>query len=104
MFLYNYGLGCFESYLKMRFNDVGCQKIIQMGEWLNFYDLLDHRTNVLHDYSFFGYLPYPITNFHRFFSGSTTQEHRVEYPKVDYEVNGMLYIFAVKHICSFIAF
>ncbi|CDS02957.1 hypothetical protein LRAMOSA00359 [Lichtheimia ramosa] len=79
--------GCFESYLKMRFNDVGCQKIIQMGEWLNFYDLLDHRTNVLHDYSFFGYLPYPITNFHRFFSGSTTQEHRVEYPKVDYEVS-----------------
>ncbi|CDH60364.1 p-loop containing nucleoside triphosphatehydrolase protein [Lichtheimia corymbifera JMRC:FSU:9682] len=79
--------GCFESYLKMRFNDVGCQKVILMGEWLNFYDLLDHRTNVMHDYSFFGYLPYPITNFHRFFSGSTTQEHRVEYPKVDYEVS-----------------
>ncbi|KAI9322466.1 hypothetical protein BX666DRAFT_620520 [Dichotomocladium elegans] len=77
--------GCFESYLKMRYNDVGCQKIVQMSEWLDLYDHLDTRSNILHDYSFYSYLPYPIVNFHRFFAGSSTQEHRVEYPKTDYE-------------------
>ena len=69
----------------MGYHDVGCQKIVQMSDWLNFYDLINHRTNNVHDYSLYGYLPYPAVNFHRFFAGSSTQD-RIEYPKVDYEV------------------
>ncbi|KAG2224906.1 hypothetical protein INT45_010855 [Circinella minor] len=76
--------GCFESYPKMRYHDVGCQKIVQMSDWLNFYDLINHRTNSVHEYSLYGYLPYPAVNFHRFFAGSSTQD-RIEYPKMDYE-------------------
>lgn len=78
--------GCFESYPKMRFHDTAGEKIVQMGEWLNFYDHIDHRVNNTHEYGLYGYLPLPIVNFHRFFAGSAAQEHRVEYPKTDYEV------------------
>ncbi|KAG0169481.1 hypothetical protein DFQ30_003575 [Apophysomyces sp. BC1015] len=76
--------GCFESYIHMRFHDVAMQKCVQMSEWLDFYDHVNHRANVLHENSMYGFLPYPIVNFHRFFAGSTFQEHRVEYPRVDY--------------------
>ncbi|KAI9484496.1 hypothetical protein BDB00DRAFT_792827 [Zychaea mexicana] len=76
--------GCFESYPKMRYNDIGCQKIVHMSDWLNFYDLINHRTNDMHDYGLYGYLPYPAINFHRYFAGSASQE-RIEYPRVDYE-------------------
>ncbi|KAI8369318.1 P-loop containing nucleoside triphosphate hydrolase protein [Radiomyces spectabilis] len=78
--------GCFESYPLMKFHDVALQKFVQMSEWLNFYDHVHHRTNDKHEYGFYGYLPLPIVNFHRFFAGSVSQEHRVEYPRVDYEV------------------
>ncbi|KAF7726258.1 hypothetical protein EC973_008968 [Apophysomyces ossiformis] len=40
--------------------------------------------NQLHENGMYGYLPYPAVNFHRFFAGSTCQERRVEYPRVDY--------------------
>lgn len=71
----------------MQFHDVACQKIVHMSEWLNFYDHLNFRTNVMHEHSMYGYLPFPIVNFHRFFAGSAAQEHRIEYPRIDYEVN-----------------
>ncbi|KAI9486107.1 MAG: P-loop containing nucleoside triphosphate hydrolase protein [Benjaminiella poitrasii] len=78
--------GCFESYPLMKFHDVALQKCCQMTEWLHFYDQVNHRTNERHEYEMYKYLPYPVVNFHRFFAGTTHQEHRVEYPKVDYEV------------------
>ncbi|ORY96506.1 P-loop containing nucleoside triphosphate hydrolase protein [Syncephalastrum racemosum] len=77
--------GCFESYPHMQFHDVACQKIVHMSEWLNFYDHVNYRTNVMHEHSMYGYLPFPIVNFHRFFAGSAAQEHRIEYPRIDYE-------------------
>jgi chromosome transmission fidelity protein 18 len=78
--------GCFEAYPLMKFHDQALSKVVQMGEWLDFYDHLSHRAHHLHDYSVYGYIPYTIINFHRFFAGSVAQEHRMEYPKVDYEV------------------
>ncbi|KAI8084232.1 P-loop containing nucleoside triphosphate hydrolase protein [Gilbertella persicaria] len=78
--------GCFESYPLMRFHDVALQKFCAMSEWLYFYDQVNYRTNEKHEYDLYKYLPYPIVNFHRFFAGTTSQEHRVEYPRVEYEV------------------
>jgi chromosome transmission fidelity protein 18 len=78
--------GCFESFPSMRFHDVALSKFCQMSEWLEFYDMLNHRTNDKHEYELYKYLPYPIVNFHRFFAGSSSQEHRVEYPRIEYEV------------------
>lgn len=77
--------GCFESYPAMRFHDVAFQKFCQMSDWLNFYDQVNHRANSRHEYEVYKYLPYPIVNFHRFFAGTCLQEHKVEYPRVDYE-------------------
>lgn len=70
----------------MRFNDVAGKKVVMMSDWLDFYDHLNHRVNDLHEYSVHGYLPFPIINFHRYFAGSVIQDHKVEYPRVDYEV------------------
>ena len=78
--------GCFESYPLMRFHDVAFQKFCAMSEWLHFYDQMNHRANERHEYDLYKYLPYPVVNFHRFFAGTTAQEHRVEYPRVEYEV------------------
>ncbi|CEP12140.1 hypothetical protein [Parasitella parasitica] len=78
--------GCFEAYPLMKFHDVALEKLCFIGEWLHFYDRIYHRTNEKHEYEMFKYLPYPIVNFHRFFAGAVVQEHRVGYPKVDYEV------------------
>ncbi|KAI8644150.1 hypothetical protein BD408DRAFT_413795 [Parasitella parasitica] len=78
--------GCFEAYPMMRFHDVALEKFCFIGEWLHFYDQVYHRTNEKHEYEMFKYLPYPIVNFHRFFAGAVVQEHRVEYPRVDYEI------------------
>jgi chromosome transmission fidelity protein 18 len=78
--------GCFESYPLMRFHDVALLKFCQMSEWLHFYDQVNYRTNDKHEFELYKYLPFPIVNFHRFFAGSTTQEHRVEYPRIEYEV------------------
>lgn len=78
--------GCFEAYPMMRFHDVALEKFCFIGEWLHFYDQLNYRVNERHEYDMFKYLPYPIVNFHRYFAGAAVQEHRVEYPRVDYEV------------------
>ncbi|KAI8089045.1 uncharacterized protein BX664DRAFT_126288 [Halteromyces radiatus] len=78
--------GCFEAYPMMKFHDEAMSKLVQLGDWLDFYDHLSHRANDLHDYSVYGYMSYALVNFHRFFAGSVVQEHRMEYPKVDYEV------------------
>ncbi|KAH8554492.1 P-loop containing nucleoside triphosphate hydrolase protein [Umbelopsis sp. PMI_123] len=77
--------GCFESYPKMKFHDVAGAKIVAAFDWLYFYDLVNHRSNALHQNGLYGYLPYPLVNFHRYFAGTVAQEHKVEYPKVDYE-------------------
>lgn len=77
--------GCFEAYPAMRFHDVALQKFCEMSEWFNFYDQVNYRANNKHEYEVYKYLPYPIVNFHRFFAGTCAQEHRVEYPRVDYE-------------------
>ncbi|KAJ2962123.1 hypothetical protein NQZ79_g2691 [Umbelopsis isabellina] len=77
--------GCFESYPKMKFHDVAGQKIVANFDWLYFYDLVNHKSNVLHQGGLYGYLPYPLVNFHRNFAGTVAQEHKVEYPKLDYE-------------------
>lgn len=78
--------GCFEAFPHMRFHDVALQKFCQMSEWLEFYDAVDHRVNAKQEYELYKYLPYPVVNFHRFFAGTSSQEHRVEYPRVEYEV------------------
>lgn len=78
--------GCFEAYPLMRFHDVALEKFCFIGEWLHFYDQVNYRTNEKHEYEMYKYLPYPVVNFHRFCAGATVQEHRVEYPRVDYEV------------------
>lgn len=70
----------------MKFHDVAGQKIVSAFDWLYFYDLVNHRSNTLHQAGLYGYLPYPLVNFHRYFAGTVAQEHKVEYPKVDYEV------------------
>lgn len=78
--------GCYESYPLMRFHDVAMEKCCQMNEWLDFYDQLNIRINGHQEYSLYKYLPYPVVNFHRFFAGTTAQEHRVEYPRADYQL------------------
>ncbi|PHZ17356.1 P-loop containing nucleoside triphosphate hydrolase protein [Rhizopus microsporus ATCC 52813] len=78
--------GCFESYPLMRFHDVAMQKVVRISEWLDFYDQLNHRTSERQEFELYKYLPYPLVNFHRFFAGTTMQEHRVEYPRMDYQV------------------
>jgi chromosome transmission fidelity protein 18 len=70
----------------MKFHDVAGQKIVSNFDWLYFYDLVNHKSNVLHQSGLYGYLPYPLVNFHRNFAGTVSQEHKVEYPKLDYEV------------------
>ncbi|KAI9015677.1 P-loop containing nucleoside triphosphate hydrolase protein [Phycomyces nitens] len=77
--------GCFEAYPNMRFHDVALKKCVEMSEWLGFYDTVNYYANEQHEYGLYGYLAYPAVNFHRFFAGSTVQEHRIEYPRVDYE-------------------
>ncbi|CAO3669965.1 unnamed protein product [Rhizopus microsporus] len=78
--------GCFESYPLMRFHDVAMQKVVRISEWLDFYDQLNQRTSERQEFELYKYLPYPLVNFHRFFAGTTMQEHRVEYPRMDYQV------------------
>ncbi|CAG8548691.1 14459_t:CDS:10, partial [Dentiscutata erythropus] len=74
--------GCFENYLKYNFHDQKF-KLSQINEWINFYDQINHRTNSMQLFGLSAYLPYPIINFHRFFSG--VSHPRIEYPRKDYE-------------------
>lgn len=78
--------GCFESYPNMKFHDVALQKFCQISEWLDFYDTIDQRVNSNFEYGLSKYLPYPIVSFHRLFAGSSSQDHVVQYPRVQYEV------------------
>jgi chromosome transmission fidelity protein 18 len=77
--------GCFESYPHMRFHDVALQKFVDVSKWLRFYDVMNGRINEKQEYELYKYLPYSIASFHRFFAGTTSQDHRVEYPRKDYE-------------------
>ncbi|KAI8986484.1 hypothetical protein BDB01DRAFT_785799 [Pilobolus umbonatus] len=77
--------GCYEAYPYMRFHDVALEKVVKMNEWMEFYDTINHYTNNKHEYELFKYLPYPAVNFHRFFAGTSMQEHHVQYPKLEYE-------------------
>ncbi|KAI7865408.1 hypothetical protein BDF14DRAFT_1997167 [Spinellus fusiger] len=84
LYIYSYQ-GCFEAYPKMKFNDVAMKKCVQMSEWLGFYDSISQCVNEQHEYGMYRYYPYTIVNFHRFFAGSTLQDHRIEYPRKEYE-------------------
>ncbi|KAL1923537.1 uncharacterized protein VTP21DRAFT_8517 [Calcarisporiella thermophila] len=75
--------GCFENYLLLRFHDTAGSKLVDIGDWLCFYDRVNHYVNGLHDYQLAGYIPYPIVAFHRHFAGSI--KPKMEFPKVDYE-------------------
>ncbi|OZJ05720.1 hypothetical protein BZG36_01437 [Bifiguratus adelaidae] len=77
--------GCFENYPQLEFRDYACEKLVLIGDWLDFYERVDHRVSNLHIHELYGYLPYAIVNFHRFFAASIRQEHRMEFPKTDYE-------------------
>ncbi|RUS19855.1 hypothetical protein BC937DRAFT_86802 [Endogone sp. FLAS-F59071] len=77
--------GCFESYPKMKFHDIACDKLVQLGDWLHFYDQINYRANSLHEHSLYGYMPYPLVCFHRFFAGTVHQSHQFEYPSLDHE-------------------
>ncbi|KAI8975765.1 hypothetical protein BDF20DRAFT_914624 [Mycotypha africana] len=77
--------GCFESYPLMRYHDIAFKKVCQLTEWLHFYDQINNRTSGQFEFDLYKYLPFPIVNFHRFFAGTTMQEHRVEYPRFEYE-------------------
>ncbi|CAG8479853.1 1511_t:CDS:10 [Cetraspora pellucida] len=74
--------GCFENYLKCNFHDQKF-KLSQINEWIHFYDQINYRTSSLQLFGLFVYYPYPIINFHRFFSG--VAHPRMEYPRKDYE-------------------
>ncbi|KAG2212269.1 hypothetical protein INT47_001628, partial [Mucor saturninus] len=78
--------GCFESFAYMKFHDVALQKFCQISEWLEFYDTIDQRIHSNFEYGLFKYLTYPIVSFHRLFAGSSSQDHVVQYPKIQYEV------------------
>ncbi|RUP44404.1 hypothetical protein BC936DRAFT_149509 [Jimgerdemannia flammicorona] len=77
--------GCFENYPKMKFHDVACDKLVQLGDWLHFYDQINHRANSMHEHGLYSYMPYPLVNFHRFFAGAAHQPHPIEYPNLDTE-------------------
>lgn len=78
--------GCFESFPLMKFHDVALQKFCQISEWLEFYDTIDQRIHSNFEFGLYKYLPYPIINFHRLFAGTSSQDHVVQYPRLQYEV------------------
>ncbi|ORX43578.1 P-loop containing nucleoside triphosphate hydrolase protein [Hesseltinella vesiculosa] len=78
--------GCFEAYPLMKFHDESLSKLVAIGDWMDFYDHLQHRTFSMHDYSMMGYMPYVAVNYHRYFAGAVIQDHRMEYPRMDYEM------------------
>ncbi|CAG8480683.1 7964_t:CDS:10 [Ambispora leptoticha] len=78
-------MGCFENYLKMKFHDTACIKLMEASQWMIFYDQLNTKINTRQEFSFLSYLPYPLISFHRFFAGSV--KPRLEYSKIDYETS-----------------
>ncbi|KAG9288031.1 hypothetical protein G9A89_017626 [Geosiphon pyriformis] len=76
--------GCFENYLKMKFHDTACIKLLEANKWIHFYDQLNYRINSNQEQGLRAYLPFPLINFHRFFAGSL--KPRLNFPKTDYEV------------------
>ncbi|KAF9904497.1 hypothetical protein EC991_002657 [Linnemannia zychae] len=75
--------GCFENYPTMIFHDVAMGKVVEMTEWLAFYDQLNYKVSSNFEYEVGGYMAYALTSFHRFFAGSVRQ--KIEYPRKDYE-------------------
>ncbi|KAF9129908.1 hypothetical protein BGW39_003643 [Mortierella sp. 14UC] len=75
--------GCFENYPTMIFHDVAMSKVVEMTEWLAFYDQLNYRVSSNFEYEVGGYMAYALASFHRFFAGSVRQ--KIEYPRKDYE-------------------
>ncbi|KAJ1984711.1 Chromosome transmission fidelity protein 18 [Dimargaris verticillata] len=85
--------GCFENYLKLRFHDTYFDKIVQVGDWLAFYDQLNtslyragpsgsHAQAALHNY-----MPYPFLYFHRALANPFAKTMEFSYPRVDYEMH-----------------
>ncbi|KAG0333301.1 hypothetical protein BG004_000897 [Podila humilis] len=75
--------GCFENYPTMTFHDTAMSKVVENGEWLRFYDLLNSKISTNFEYELGGYVGYTLVSFHRFFAGSVRQ--KIEYPRKDYE-------------------
>ncbi|KAG0275592.1 hypothetical protein BGZ95_008609 [Linnemannia exigua] len=75
--------GCFENYPTMIFHDVAMSKVVEMTEWLAFYDQLNYKVSANFEYEVGGYMAYALASFHRFFAGSVRQ--KIEYPRKDYE-------------------
>ncbi|KAI8064610.1 P-loop containing nucleoside triphosphate hydrolase protein [Gongronella butleri] len=78
--------GCFEAYLSMKFHDESLNKLVAIGPWMDFYDNLQRRIFQNQDYTLMAYMPYVAVNYHRYFAGAVIQDHRMEYPRVDYEI------------------
>ncbi|KAJ1979845.1 Chromosome transmission fidelity protein 18 [Dimargaris xerosporica] len=85
--------GCFENYLKLRFHDTYFDKIVQVGDWLAFYDQLNtslyragpsglHAQASLHNY-----MPYPFLYFHRALANPFAKTMEFAYPRIDYEMH-----------------
>ena len=68
----------------MIFHDVAMGKVVEMTEWLAFYDQLNFKVSSNFEYEVGGYMAYALACFHRFFAGSVRQ--KIEYPRKDYEV------------------
>ncbi|KAJ1923156.1 Chromosome transmission fidelity protein 18 [Tieghemiomyces parasiticus] len=81
-------MGCFENYLRLRFHDAYLTKVVQVGDWLAFYDRLNRgsgggggSTMALN-----GYLSYPLLFFHSALANPFVRNLDFPYPRVDYEV------------------
>ena len=92
-------MGCFENYLQCRVIDtivsgsmVGIDatigpespKLVQMLEWVEFFDTIHFRVQVKHEYELAGYQPLAMVACHRLFA-SPSQSHKIEYPRMDYQ-------------------
>ncbi|KAG0219745.1 hypothetical protein BGX33_001062 [Mortierella sp. NVP41] len=75
--------GCFENYPTMVFHDVAMSKVVEMTDWVAFYDQLNYKVSSNFEYEVGGYMAYALASFHRFFAGSVRQ--KIEYPRKDYE-------------------
>ena len=80
--------GCFENYLTIRYHDDHMKKVVDTGEWINFYESVGKRMYSglgVQGANIRGYYGICILNFHRFFAGSIKQY--VKFPKNDYQAS-----------------
>ncbi|KAL7752360.1 Chromosome transmission fidelity protein 18 [Sorochytrium milnesiophthora] len=75
--------GCFENYAHVRFRDPSMQKLVALFDHVHAYDQLSHRTFGSLGGELEGYLPYLLTNFHRYLASG--MKPPLEYPRADYE-------------------